>query len=98
MLDLRHNHGTDTTAGYRIVRTDWTDGMANLRRTLMATVVGSTNYGRALDLVRELRERVSATQYGVIDTMYRCGCTSHEVTDSEMPERLDMSTGLAQVR
>lgn len=75
--DLTHPHGTDTTAGYSIVLTDWSG--ATVTRYEVATTDGATSYGRALDLVRQLRSTCDKAQYGVIDTIYECGCRSADV-------------------
>jgi len=71
--NLSHNHGAGTTAGFLVVLTDWAAGFP-CQRTVVAEVVGETNYLRALELVNQVRDTAEADQYGVIDTVYTCGC------------------------
>ena len=70
-----HSHATDEIAAYLVRRTDWSAGHP-CTRTLVAQVDGATNYAQALDLVRQVRAQAGAQQYGVIDTLYACGCDS----------------------
>jgi hypothetical protein len=71
--NLRHDHGLDTTAGFLVVRTDWSAGFP-CQRTVVAEVVGDTNYLDALRLVNQVRDTAGPHQYEVIDTVYTCGC------------------------
>lgn len=71
------DHHRDNVTGYRVIRTDWSQGMGpgRLRATVVAQVDGASNYGRALDLVNVVRVNATAKQYGVIETLYGCGCS-----------------------
>jgi hypothetical protein len=71
-LSLRHGHGLDTVAGYRVVVT--TDGETILDSPeLVADLVGANRYGEALDIVHAIRR---LGRWAVIDTRYDCGCWS----------------------
>lgn len=69
-----HRHSLDAITGYRIIRTDWTDG--SVRRELIVEVAGATNYANALEVARKVRREATATQYGLVDNVYECGCDS----------------------
>jgi hypothetical protein len=74
-----HEHGTATTVAYRVVRTDWTQGMDSVKRELIQRFESTPawgNYPAALDRVRQVRAEAGPQQYGVIDTEYACGCVS----------------------
>jgi hypothetical protein len=84
-LDPSHRHHRDTTAGYLVVVTDWTAGMANLTREPVgyfaievAFRAGEASYthayGEALDAVHEARRACGPCQYAIIDVVYDCGC------------------------
>lgn len=51
-------------------------------RTDVARIDGATNYGRALDAVYDVRAEAGDQSYGVIDTVYGCGCDSGAVYTS----------------
>lgn len=74
----RHQHGLATIASYSVVLTDWSSGSGDLlERVEVAT---TDHYGRALELVRGVRDGAGDQQYGVIDTVYTCGCRSDRIT------------------
>lgn len=70
---LGHDHGNDTTAGFLVVLTDWSDGFP-CKRTVVSEVEGATNYLTALERVKAVRANAGTDQYGVLDTVYTCGC------------------------
>ena len=71
-----HAHGLNTVTGYIVVRTDWSDGAANLWREDVERFEGATSYVHALESVRNVRASADPSQYGVIDWLYACGCRS----------------------
>jgi hypothetical protein len=75
------HHGLDDIVGYSVVLTDWSDGSPALRYEV-ARVDDACGYGRALDLVREVRAVCSATQYAVIDNLYENGDRSFAIDGS----------------
>jgi hypothetical protein len=77
-MDPTHTHGTSTTVGYRVVRTDWTEGLDKLRATVLADVDGAGRYEVALAHARVARLTMSPNdpQAVVIETVYACGCSA----------------------
>ena len=67
------SHHQDAITGYRVFRTDWSEG-SPAERFEVASFVGADEYPAALAEVREIRTNAGPKQYGVIDTVYRCGC------------------------
>ena len=77
VLVAAHNHSLSQITGYAVVSTSFPRG-CDIVLTDAELVDGSTNYGRALDIVHDLRKRYAADPYAyaVIAHLYECGCRS----------------------
>lgn len=84
LLGHSREHSTDALVGYRVVITDWRESTPRteteparfvLKAMAFEDVEGATNYGRALEIVNDVRSRLGDKQYAVIENVYRCGCS-----------------------
>ena len=77
ILVRAHSHSLAGITGYAVVSTSFLPG-CNIVLTDAELVDGATNYGRALDIVHDLRKRYATDPYAyaVIAHLYECGCRS----------------------
>jgi hypothetical protein len=74
-LNLSHDHGLSTLAGYRVVQTI-EDGKILETAKLVGEFDDPTCYSMALDEAYAVRRIEGA--YAVVDSVYECGCVSYD--------------------
>ncbi len=77
ILNPGHAHSLTGITGYAVVSTSFLPG-CDIVLTDAELVDGTGSYGRALDIVHDLRKRYAASPYAyaVIAHLYECGCRS----------------------